>query len=60
MRKLFTGLIVIIVLLVAAGLILPGLIPASVYKDRITAQVSSTLGRDVQIAGDVKLSVFPT
>ena len=60
MRKLFIGLGIIVVLLVAAALILPSLIPASVYKDKITDQVSSTLGRDVQIAGDVKLSVFPT
>lgn len=60
MRKLFIGLGVLVVLLVAAVLILPSLVPASVYKDKITAQISSTLGRDVQIAGDVKLSVFPT
>ncbi|PHQ67397.1 MAG: hypothetical protein COB92_04430 [Robiginitomaculum sp.] len=60
MRKLFIGLVVIVVLLVVAALILPSLIPASVYKDKITDQVSSTLGRDVQIAGGVKLSVFPT
>ena len=60
MRKLFIGLVVIVVLLVVAALILPSLIPASVYKDKITDQVSSALGRDVQIAGGVKLSVFPT
>jgi AsmA protein len=60
MRKLFIGLGIVVVLLVATALILPSLIPASVYKDKITEQVSSGLGRDVQIAGDVKLSVFPT
>jgi len=59
MRKLFIGLVIIVALLVAAVFILPSLIPASVYKDKITDQVSSALGRDVQIAGDVKLSVFP-
>jgi len=60
MRKLFIGLVVIVVLLAVTALILPSLIPASVYKDKITDQVSSALGRDVQIAGGVKLSVFPT
>lgn len=60
MRKLFIGLGILVVLLVAAVLILPSLVPASVYKDKITQQVSSSLGRDVEIAGNVKLSVFPT
>ena len=60
MRKFFIGLGILVVLLVASVLILPSLIPASAYKDKITDQVSSTLGRDVEIAGDVKLSVFPT
>ena len=60
MRKLFIGLGVLIILLVAALFILPGLIPASVYKDKITEQVSNTLGREVTIAGEVKLSILPT
>ncbi|MCF6221451.1 MAG: AsmA family protein, partial [Robiginitomaculum sp.] len=60
MRKLLIGLGILAVLLVAAVLILPSLVPASVYKDKITQQVSATLGRDVEIAGDVKLSVFPS
>lgn len=29
------------------------------YKDTITAQVESQTGRDFEIAGDIKLSVFP-
>ena len=60
MRKLFIGLGILVVVLIAAVLILPSLVPASVYKDKIAQQVSSTLGRDVEIAGDVKLSVFPS
>ena len=60
MRKLFIGLGIILVLLVVAIFALPSFIPSSVYKDKITAQVSTVLGRDVDIAGDVKLSLFPS
>ncbi|HHL42337.1 MAG TPA: AsmA family protein, partial [Hellea balneolensis] len=60
MRKLFIVLGVLILLLVAAVLILPSLVPSSVYKSRIEEQISTSLGRKVDIAGDVKLSVFPT
>ncbi len=60
MRKLFIGIIIIIALLAATIFVLTSLIPASVYKDKITEQVSAALGRDVQIAGDVKLYIFPS
>ncbi len=60
MRKLFIGLGILLGLLVAALFVLPGLVPASVYKDKITEQVSNTLGREVTIAGEVKLSILPT
>lgn len=59
MRKIFIGLGLLVVLLIAAIVILPGLIPSSVYKDKIQTQLSTELGRDVVISGDVKLSVFP-
>ncbi len=60
MRKLIIGLSILLAALVAAAFILPGLIPASVYKDKITEQVSNALGREVTIAGEVKLSILPT
>jgi len=41
MRKLFIGLGILLVLLIAGLLVLPSLIPASVYKDKITEQVSN-------------------
>ena len=59
MRKLFIGLGIFIFLLIGAAWFLPGLIPASVYKDKIQTQVSAALGRDVTIGGDVKLSILP-
>lgn len=60
MRKLFIGIGLLITLIVAAILILPSLIPASTYKKTIEQQISAKLGRNVTIAGDVKLSVFPS
>ncbi|NNC36537.1 MAG: AsmA family protein [Hyphomonadaceae bacterium] len=60
MRKIFIGLAVLLAFLIAAVLILPGLVPASVYKSKIEDQISTALDREVEIAGDVGLSVFPT
>ncbi len=60
MRKILIGLAILVIGLFAVVLIVPALIPASVYKEKITIQIGTTLGREVQIDGDVKLSVFPT
>lgn len=60
MKKLLIGIFVILVLLVAAVVTLPQLVPASAYKNKIEEQVSAALARDVTIAGDVKLKVFPS
>ncbi|MEE9347982.1 MAG: AsmA family protein [Robiginitomaculum sp.] len=59
MKKFLIALCLIIALLLVAMVALPSLVPASVYKDKITQQVSSALGRAVTIDGDVKLSVLP-
>lgn len=59
MKKLFIGIVLIMGLLIGAILILPGLVPASAYKEKIESQLAIALGRDVTITGDVKLSVFP-
>lgn len=45
--------------LIVALLILPFLIPGSVYKSQIEKAASSAFGRDVTVAGDVSISVFP-
>jgi len=60
MRKLLIVVGALILLLIAAILILPSLVPSSVYKDKIEEQISASLDRDVDIQGDVSLSVFPT
>lgn len=50
---------VVILLIIAAALILPFVIPVDTIKDRVVAQVKSTTGRDLRIDGPVKLSVLP-
>lgn len=59
MRKIFIGIAIIVILLMAALAFLPGLIPSDVYKERIETQLSKELGRTVTISGDVKLQSFP-
>ncbi|WP_409433777.1 AsmA family protein [Litorimonas sp. RW-G-Af-16] len=59
MKKLLIAIGVLITLLLAVLFIVPSLVPSSVYKDKIQTQLSSELGRDVLITGDVKLSTFP-
>lgn len=51
--------------LIAAGIValllilLPFLIPLSVYKDRVEAELTAAIGRPVRIEGPMKLTVFP-
>ncbi len=59
MKKLFIGLGVIVVLVVAAILIVPSLVPLETYKQELQAKVKETTGRDLVIDGDIRLSVFP-
>lgn len=61
MKKLLLIIpVFLIVLILAAVLIVPGLVPSSVYKEKITEQISTALGRPVEINGDIKVSVLPT
>ncbi|MGH7089096.1 MAG: AsmA family protein, partial [Stellaceae bacterium] len=59
MRKLLIAIAVLIVIGVAAVLIAPFLIPTDTYASRIEAAVKSATGRDLKIAGPVKLSFLP-
>lgn len=49
----------IVVLLIAAVVAAPLLIPTSVYKQRVVELVKAQTGRDLVIGGDVGLSFFP-
>ena len=46
-------------LLIIAAFSVPFFIPKSVYKNQIENAATNALQRDVTLAGDVKISVFP-
>ena len=60
MKKAIFGILVLFVILILAAVIIPFLIPSSVYKSTIQEQLSERLGRDVLINGDVKISPLPS
>ena len=60
LKRIFIGLTVLVLILVGAVMILPGLVPTDTYRDKLEAELSRTLSRDVEITGDIKLSTFPT
>ena len=49
----------IVALLIIAAFSVPFFIPKSVYKNQIENAATNALQRDVTLAGDVKISVFP-
>ena len=58
--KILLSLIVFVVLLVVAAVtIVPLVVDPNDYKAEIAAQVQKATGRDLQIGGDIGLSVFP-
>lgn len=59
MKRLGLGLLVVVGVLIAALFILPAIIPASAYKDRVEQAASQALNRDIMLAGDVRLTLFP-
>ncbi len=59
MKKLLIGTGLILIIGVVGLVALPSLIPSSVYKEKIEAQLEKELAREVTVSGDVKLSVFP-
>jgi len=59
MKRLGLALGLIIVLLVAAVLILPSVIPASTYREPVETAARDALNREVTLGGDIALQVFP-
>ena len=59
MRKFIISFAVLGILFIAGLLILPSLLPSSVYKETIESTLTRELARPVTVSGDVKLSVFP-
>gem|GEM_PF-188230 len=59
MRKVLIGLGVLVVLLIAAVVIVPFVIPKETLKAQLEEQVVNATGRSFAIAGPVDLSIFP-
>ncbi len=59
MRKLLVGVAVLVVLIIAAAVVIPLAVPVAAYEGRLVALIKQAAGRDLKIAGPVKLSVFP-
>ena len=59
MKKLLIGTSSVIVLGIVGLIALPSLVPSDKYKEKIEAQLTKELGRNVHVLGDVKLGVFP-
>lgn len=59
MKRLGLILLVLVVLVIGAAFILPAVIPASAYRDRVEAAAGDALNRPVALAGDVSLTILP-
>lgn len=59
MQRLFLVLVVLVALVAGAVFVLPAVIPASAYRERVELAVGEALHRPVSLAGDVRLSLFP-
>lgn len=59
MKKILIGLAAVLILVSAAVIVVPMLIPLETYKEQVRAQVREATGRDLTIAGDIRLSLFP-
>ena len=59
MKKIFLGLGIFLLVLVAAICALPFLIPASTYNRVAENQLEKALGRDVTLGADTRVMIFP-
>ncbi|HPE47749.1 MAG TPA: AsmA family protein [Hyphomonas sp.] len=59
MKRILLILAGVLGLLVIAALVVPFLVPKEVYKAQIEKAATAALQRDVQLTGDVSVSVFP-
>lgn len=60
MRKFAFIVIGLLLLLILAAIVIPFIIPSSVYKSAIQDQLSERLARKVEIGGDVSISPLPS
>lgn len=60
MKKLLIGIGVIILLVVAAAVVAPFVIPVGTYEAQLVSRVKEATGRDLKINGKVSFSVLPS
>ncbi|MFT6557446.1 AsmA family protein [Sneathiella sp.] len=60
MKKVFYGILGIVVLLIVAVVAIPFLVPAERLKEELILAVNDATGRTLSIDGDFNVSVFPT
>ncbi|MGH6902040.1 MAG: AsmA family protein [Geminicoccaceae bacterium] len=60
MKKFLLVLLGVIVLVIAAAVVVPFLLPTDTYKQQIEAQVERVTGRKLAIAGPLDISLLPT
>ncbi len=58
-KRIVIGFAVLVVLVVGAVLVFPGLLPLETYKAEIARQVQRATGREFAINGDVRLNLIP-
>lgn len=59
MKRIILVASIVIVLLIGVLVAIPFLVPEGVYRNQIEKAASNALGREVEVAGDVSISVFP-
>jgi AsmA protein len=60
MKKFLLALLGVIVLVIAAAIVVPFLLPTDTYKQQIEAQVERLTGRKLAISGPLDISLLPT
>jgi len=60
MKKALIIIGALIVLVIAAALLIPFVIPTDIYKQQLIARVKDATGRDLRIDGRMSFSLFPT
>ena len=59
MKKLLTGIVILVVLVIAAAIVAPFVVPVDTYKAKLIAAVKESTGRDLRIDGPVSFHLLP-
>jgi AsmA protein len=59
MKKILIAVVAIVVLIVAALIVVPFLVPVETYQAQLIERVKAATGRDLKIGGKVSFSLFP-